>query len=77
MFIDELIELRVQHLLKIIIAGLGELHEVEKMLFFEDIVSKDLHILPIFIHGDDRILGVMILNSCYYEWEVEFVAGQV
>jgi hypothetical protein len=74
------IEFRVKDLLKLLIAGLGELHVLEEMIFIEDIHTKvciDLQLLLILIHDDLHVLRFRILDSDEVKREVKFVTGEV
>ena len=77
---NELIELRVQDFLKLIISGFGELHKLKEMIFIEDIHTKvgiDLQLLLILIHNHLDILGLRILYSDKVQRKVEFLTGDV
>jgi hypothetical protein len=77
---NKFIEFRVKDLLKLLIAGLGELHVLEEMIFIEDIHTKvciDLQLLLILIHDDLHVLRFRILDSDEVKREVKFVTGEV
>lgn len=76
---NKFIEFRVKDLLKLLIAGLGELHVLEEMIFIEDVHTKvcvDLKLLLILVQDDLHVLGFRILDSDEVKREVKFVTGE-
>ena len=76
---NKFIEFRVKNLLKLLIAGIGELHVFKEMVFIEDVNTKVcvyLQLLLILIQDDLHVLGFRILDSNEVKREVKFVTGQ-